>query len=1175
MSADEYSCGHDAGDPGTDTTSARSVRFPTDGELRALFVFAKFPDGDDGVPCDTTVAGGWPIGSQLPAWADSVIEDTTSPSIVGSITHFYDVMSGGAHTIRGTVFPSVVTASNSIAYYDTNYGCPTSGSCPALAHANHDVVLQVVDALGDDLLEYDLNEDGYLDYLFIYWRSPRNASGDQIHGGNFSGKSELFSGASLDSTYTLPSGTITIDRQAGASLFWRTYKPGTETIRIIDRWQVLAIAAHEYGHDVLGNGFHMGAMGPFSLMDGSVPRAERGRRSIVTGYNRLLNGWIDPVVLDSTVTGADTTIVLRDAATQGSAGYAVIQTPRGAFYNGLSIGQFFVLECWNSALSPYLDEHSGLACPIERNHSGLLVTHVLSGGAENWFQTENDSVPTCDPEIAEGMFDSQGRIDPELGVEEMQVYPGDTPDGLFPVGSKPLFCGGPADSGYSNLFGPFTNPSSNLYADTIDGGGYRRLARQDIPSGITIYDVKWANPGHDSMYVSIRFEGSDSTAGPDTIRGDMTWDGQVQLRRDLVVGPGATLILTRNARVVASALTDESASGDAARFELTSLGRIVATGDSTDPVEFTSSRDTAFEHFRGPGEPGTSAAPGDWFWIALRGETDSTLSSLSYVDMDYPTFAVSVDSIGGTLFRNHTENAYADVYVGSDVRIPAGSTWDFEAPARIWISNVDQAHAGEDTAHVEIGVDGEFRTLRPAGAASTDSVWIERVGGSGSAGDWDGITVRWDPGAQGIFRDASIAHAADPLTFIAADSAIVENSSIRAYSGVGIFDWSSNALIRGNYVDGSPGAMVSDDGAQIGIKALQSIPEVCSNVVGWHQKYGIEVQFGKDYCATLEDSSGAPEDSVLVEGNVVTGRGEDSGVFMSGSGIRVDWGCRKRHVRIYENEVRDWADQGVDLLQCADTRLGCNLVEDNNRGVQHSRNISQTEGGAVRLRNNWLLDSHDTNLWADDFSKLTLNDGGIFASWNEMAPESTSTQVRFNITHQDYTAAILDAEGTSWVSGSGALLAEADSVYVRSRITGIDTTLVDITTFSPYDLECYSQSAGSPRVEQFTDDVDGAMGLEGVGEPTRWDLLAVRREGACEIRWSVPSDRATISISIYDVGGRRVADLLRHQTFARGRYGGEWRYRNNQGSAVSAGVYFLRLACTDGTVLTEKVLVIR
>ena len=149
MSADEYSCGHDAGDPGTDTTSARSVRFPTDGELRALFVFAKFPDGDDGVPCDTTVAGGWPIGSQLPAWADSVIEDTTSPSIVGSITHFYDVMSGGAHTIRGTVFPSVVTASNSIAYYDTNYGCPTSGSCPALAHANHDVVLQVVDAVAD------------------------------------------------------------------------------------------------------------------------------------------------------------------------------------------------------------------------------------------------------------------------------------------------------------------------------------------------------------------------------------------------------------------------------------------------------------------------------------------------------------------------------------------------------------------------------------------------------------------------------------------------------------------------------------------------------------------------------------------------------------------------------------------------------------------------------------------------------------------------------------------------------------------------------------------------------------------------------------------------------------------------------------------------------------------
>lgn len=187
--------------------------------LRALVVFAKFPDGYDHPHCDTTAAG-WPDGNFPPAWADSVIEDTEDPIIPGSITHFYSEMSGGAHIIQGTVHDSVITVTHTVAYYDSVYqnvpDLHTRGIKMTLA-ANRDVVTQVFDDIDTEALDYDLNADGFFDEMFIYYRSPLGGpNGPSITKQQFGGTAGL---VEFDTTYALSTDSISVGLESGTTNF--------------------------------------------------------------------------------------------------------------------------------------------------------------------------------------------------------------------------------------------------------------------------------------------------------------------------------------------------------------------------------------------------------------------------------------------------------------------------------------------------------------------------------------------------------------------------------------------------------------------------------------------------------------------------------------------------------------------------------------------------------------------------------------------------------------------------------------------------------------------------------------------------------------------------------------------------------------------------------------------
>jgi hypothetical protein len=93
--------------------------------------------------------------------------------------------------------------------------------------------------------------------------------------------------------------------------------------------------------------------------------------------------------------------------------------------------------------------------------------------------------------------------------------------------------------------------------------------------------------------------------------------------------------------------------------------------------------------------------------------------------------------------------------------------------------------------------------------------------------------------------------------------------------------------------------------------------------------------------------------------------------------------------------------------------------------------------------------------------------------------------------------------------------------------------------------------------------------------PTVWEL-GLRgtnpTTSSVQTELGVPRSRS-IKVAVYDVGGRRVVDLL-DRVLPEGRHPLEWNGRDQFGRRVSPGVYFVRMTAGD-EVRTIKVAVLR
>ncbi len=79
------------------------------------------------------------------------------------------------------------------------------------------------------------------------------------------------------------------------------------------------------------------------------------------------------------------------------------------------------------------------------------------------------------------------------------------------------------------------------------------------------------------------------------------------------------------------------------------------------------------------------------------------------------------------------------------------------------------------------------------------------------------------------------------------------------------------------------------------------------------------------------------------------------------------------------------------------------------------------------------------------------------------------------------------------------------------------------------------------------------------------------REGA-QIKYALPQD-GRVSLVLYDICGRQVRTLT-DQNLPAGWHSTVWDGKDDQGRAVSTGVYFYRLNF-EGTALTRKITLIR
>jgi hypothetical protein len=571
-----------------DLRAEGDVHIAVNDTIRALVVFARFPDGDDGVACS---AAEWPEGSVVPAWADSVLEDADPPAVVGSMTHFFDMMSHGKHRIHGTYFPQVVVLDSTIVHYQTTY---TSGGFDAILHANLDVTLEVAAAWDSLLADFDANGDGFLDHLHIVYRSTKSTAGP---GWNLMATFDAVSYHTpffgTDTTLVFSNGeSIRIDDETGSC-----QRPIDSGGNRRSRRAVFDTFKHEYMHDIvesygqplnIGNVGHIASMASYGIMDGTY----LGCGQFIDGFTLAELGWIEPVAIDSTTGGGDTTLVL--SAVPDVAAYAIVRTA--------DPNQYFVLELRNKDL-PYAEAQGAAGCKNPAGFTGLLVTHVCLPGAIGWGFT---NAPLFDPEVATGMFAADGSPDPSAGADTIQV----NQNFWWTANSNDLYKPYNVDA-----FTPYSNPSTNLY----DAVGPLYTPTQSTHSGISIVNVQWVGAGFDSIRVDVHFDGSAPPAAADTIRVDTTWQGLVQLTGDLVVAPGVAVSATAAADVILAAAEDRHAGGlDPARTEVIVPGSLAVTGSAMALPLVTSSRDDAFVHFRGPGEI-LPPAPGDWYGIRIPG----------------------------------------------------------------------------------------------------------------------------------------------------------------------------------------------------------------------------------------------------------------------------------------------------------------------------------------------------------------------------------------------------------------------------------------------------------------------------------------------------------------------------------------------------------------------------
>ncbi len=275
---------------------ASQAEVPTSGPFRALIVFVRFADDTFNHTCSEKWLA-WRSGDRLPDMAHDFLVPARpdgraprAPFPENSLTEYFYQQSNQSFILYGEAYPEVIETRFDEGHYRiSGSGARSQDGLAALTKE----ILDHVDESGLDFSEYDRNDDGFVDHIFIVPRRFDKSQG-------------LWSGiSSLGNTRT---PILSYD---GKAIDWNrsgSYSRYGESGNIIPLLTLGRLMAHEFGHDLWDRsnigGVHLRANTEndvpsngtnrvaYALMPGAGGADDMAGNETISAFERDLIGWI-------------------------------------------------------------------------------------------------------------------------------------------------------------------------------------------------------------------------------------------------------------------------------------------------------------------------------------------------------------------------------------------------------------------------------------------------------------------------------------------------------------------------------------------------------------------------------------------------------------------------------------------------------------------------------------------------------------------------------------------------------------------------------------------------------------------------------------------------------------------------------------------------------------------
>ncbi len=1068
---------------------------PTPEHLSALVIFAQFADEK--------------ASATAPSWA----YDLFDAALPGSFAHFYRAMSGGRMHVNGEVLPRRYRSRDSVQTYlaevPGSRGQFGRFNLEILTAADADADFGLFDNDGPDGVPNSGDDDGYVDIVFINLHTaPRDF---------FIGAATGIASLGLDADY------ISGDPAVGGG-FVRVRSRFTGFGGTTQRGHTFSITAstmcHEFAHvlglpDLFDQTALTGAelapeedsagIGNWGIMGwGTLGWGVEDGPNAFSAWSLATLGWIEVVEVEGSVAGLAIGEIFRD---------------RQAYKIPLTQDEYFLLEYRRADGSYY-----------NRNipQDGLLIWHIDE-------QADNDEErhKQVDLVCADGLFADRG-------------FPNGNPDAVAGRDNLDFWA---RDAAYASAH----NGNKGDATDPFDGVRFRRFAwdtnpafsghagfARNVPLSMAIDNIR---PQGAAMVVDVVRQ-----QRPGHIVGDAMWTGPVDLDRDVIVLPGATLTIDAGTEV-------RFARGDA-----------LGTGFDPDRSELIVYG--ALKIGEGASFASSAVRPGplDWSGIYL---LDGQAVDPAAIAIEHAQRGV----VGFRLPPGRTQ-WLDEQAVYADLVVPVGSELHI-GPSRVSFGRSDLSRRGASPAFAELIVEGALTIEGMAGQRAQ----LTTDPGPENDGLWYGIRVR--PGAQVEVRHAELSRTGFAFSgeIDEATSLRIADSAVRESGGNGL-----RLMLNGRaQVDRSEFTTIAGPALLMAGSGQLALRNVAIEGNGQEGILLNNASLEAIRVAVIDNGRLDPDDP-RVGVRAIGGRGQRIEMWESqieqNTGHGMDLTAWQGAVELHNS--RFVANQGDGLRAGGATRLALAqvLVERNLRAG------AEIAGSLVEIWNSTFRAHVAAGLRLGPGTRGAIERGSFVGGRSLALTGVESLEIRASEFVRG-TPAIQSANSAPHIFGNrfadNTVAIRVEGPRVPKAIGGntFANNTVAIENLAAEELNAQDNDWSGADSAAIAAQIEGAVAWtekdasKAVVLPADFALHPAYPNpfnAAVALSFDLPK-AAVVALVLYDGLGRPARHLV-EGPLAAGRYRFVWDGRDQEGRAVASGVYFYRLTA-DSFVAVGRLALVR